>query len=469
MTSSEHGFVRGFVTLAAAACFALGCGSDSESGGATTPDAGTTDGNVPDGTLPDGNVPDGTLPDGGESVCDDGTCTAGEDCASCPADCGACAECDATTPAEMMACASRDRFLAGIQTVAVAREPGTAGWQSAQDYCATTLNNMGFNVELQNYGTGVNVVGTKLGTDKADEQVLVLAHYDHVGTCTGADDNASGVSAILEMSRILSRFEFSRTLVVLCADEEENGRIGSYQYARQANNAGDKIAAVVNIDSIAYADESPNSQGVPAGFEEQYPEQAAALAANDYRGDYIMLGHDPYVADVAAAFQTHGESLGLKVAPVQIDVENLFMPENMRSDSASFWSFAYPGAILNDTSELRDPCYHCNGCEDSVASLDIDFGFQVTQAALATVADCLDGLNAVFERPTTVPCGSLCSKITTEDQALCVANMLADNLDLVFYPACHEGITTVAECNACISSLPLLDGDCSLINFSCAM
>ncbi len=411
---------------------------------------------------------DGLCVDQG-TQCDDGTCDDGETCENCPEDCGECVECNASTPAEMMECVSQARFLAGIQTIDVARSPGSAGWLAVQNYCATTLEDLGFSIELHNYGTGINVIGTKTGTDLASEQVVILAHYDHVGSCPGADDNASGVSAILEMSRILSLFNFSRSLVVICTDEEESGKIGSFNYARRANDDRDEIVVVFNLDSIAFTIDEPNSQQMLEGFEEQYPELAAELAANQYRATFIYAGHDPYCQDAAVALKSYGDSIDLLTGRVEIAVDDLFMPENMRSDSASFWGFAYPGIIINDTSELRNACYHCRGCQDTVDTLDIEFGVKVTKASLAAVADTLDGLNALFERPPIIPCNSICGLMSTETHLLCLLDMLTDFFDPDDYPLCHEAITTVPECNACINSLPLIEGDCSLIAFVCEL
>jgi hypothetical protein len=68
-----------------------------------------------------------------------------------------------------------------------------------------------------------------------------------------------------------------------------------------------------------------------------------------------------------------------------------------------------------------------------------------------------------------VACNDLCNQLTTTDQALGVYDILADDVDPDDYPSCHENISSVAECNACIGSLPLLEGDCSVIAFMCGL
>src|SRR6185436_2760967 len=116
-------------------------------------------------------------------------------------------------------------------------QPGPSGsshWQKVQDLCVARLDNIGFKTLRENYGSGVNVVATKPGILKPDEHVLISAHYDSIENCPGADDNATGVAAILQIASALSKFSFERTLVVALWDEEERGLIGSRSYAQTA-------------------------------------------------------------------------------------------------------------------------------------------------------------------------------------------------------------------------------------------
>ena len=93
---------------------------------------------------------------------------------------------------------------------------------------------LGYTVEREAYGTGVNVIGVLDGTSAPAEQVVISAHYDSVANCPGADDNGSGVAGVLEAARVLSTSQHKRTLVVACWDEEEKGLIGSSAFVARA-------------------------------------------------------------------------------------------------------------------------------------------------------------------------------------------------------------------------------------------
>lgn len=109
-----------------------------------------------------------------------------------------------------------------------------------------------------------NVVGILRGTDPvlANEYVIVGAHYDHLGTGTygaadadlgqlirnGADDNASGTAAVMELTRIFAARGTKRSLVFVTFSGEEWGLLGSQQFA-QALPPG-RPQAMVNFDMV---------------------------------------------------------------------------------------------------------------------------------------------------------------------------------------------------------------------------
>src|SRR5690606_14569706 len=120
------------------------------------------------------------------------------------------------------------------------------------------LEELGLSVERQDYGSGVNVVGTRPG--QSAEQVIVSAHYDHIPGCRGADDNASGMAAALEIARVLGPGPFERALVIAFWDEEETGLFGSRAYANRARDRGDRIRLAISLDAIGFANRAPGSQ-----------------------------------------------------------------------------------------------------------------------------------------------------------------------------------------------------------------
>lgn len=113
-----------------------------------------------------------------------------------------------------------------------------------------------------------NVVGILEGTSKKDEAVILCAHYDHIGVkkskdanskadsiCNGADDNASGTSAILEAARLLAQAKKEgytplRTIIITTFTAEELGLVGSKYMVNNPIFPLNKIKTLVNIDMV---------------------------------------------------------------------------------------------------------------------------------------------------------------------------------------------------------------------------
>lgn len=293
------------------------------------------------------------------------------------------------SPQALADCVEPRRWEDDLGFIADIRTPGSPHWQAVQDLCADRLAEAGYEVELHAYGTGVNVVGRRLGATAPDEHVLVSAHYDHIPDCLGADDNASGVAAALEVARVLALAEFDRTLVVACWDEEEDGLIGAEAYAAAAVAAADNIVGVFNYDMIGFHDPNPNSQTVPAGFELAFPDAYAELMANDFKGDFVAVIADADshadVTALAAAADRVGLRRALLELPAGTETSDLF-GDLRRSDHAAFWDAGYPAVFLTDTSEFRYANYHCMGGPDQVSDLTPTFAVQITRITVEAAA-----------------------------------------------------------------------------------
>ncbi len=117
-------------------------------------------------------------------------------------------------------------------------------------------------------GTSRNVVGVLPGTSRADEAVLYLAHWDHLGKHEGEDgedtiyngaiDNATGVAGILEIAEAFASQEQrpERSVVFLAVTLEESGLLGSKYYVAHPTFPLEKIAGVVNLDAMSVAGRS---------------------------------------------------------------------------------------------------------------------------------------------------------------------------------------------------------------------
>ena len=154
------------------------------------------------------------------------------------------------------------QFANDLATSFPDRSPGTDGQRNATDWVESQLREYGFSVERQTFsadipGLGteelVNVVATAPRTGPANPQaqraIVVLAHRDNLGVSPGADDNASGTGALLELARDLGSASLSHPIVLVSTDGGAYGGLGAAHFAQSQRYAG-RIAALVNLDSI---------------------------------------------------------------------------------------------------------------------------------------------------------------------------------------------------------------------------
>lgn len=296
--------------------------------------------------------------------------------------------CGATTPQALADCVDSAAYAEDLAFVAEVRPPGSPHWQAVQDLCAARLAEYGYEVVLDDYGTGTNVIGRRLGTTAPEQTVVVGAHYDHIDDCRGADDNASGVAATLEIARLLAQVDFDRTTVVAFWDEEELGLIGSEAFVGDLT-AADEVIVDFTFDTIGFRSSEPDSQSVPTGFSGVFPDVYAQVEANDFRGDFVAVIANAAAHDHAVALASGADRVDLPSALIEIPdgAENSAAFDDLRrSDHASFWEAGYPGVFLTDTANFRNEHYHCIGGPDEVADIDVDFAVGITKATLEASA-----------------------------------------------------------------------------------
>jgi len=131
----------------------------------------------------------------------------------------------------------------------------------ASNYIFEKFQSFGLQTRYQhNNSTNINVIAKKTGSKYPNKKILITAHYDNIlnsgpgplDTVHGADDNASGVCAVLEAARLLANFNSLYTIEFIAWDEEEIGLYGSRAYADSSYFHGDTIIAVLNFDMISW-------------------------------------------------------------------------------------------------------------------------------------------------------------------------------------------------------------------------
>jgi hypothetical protein len=156
------------------------------------------------------------------------------------------------------------------------REAGTPGGWMAGDYIADRFEEYGLKAPyggsyFQEFDTLLqarNVIGVIEGTDKDAGAVVVGAHYDHHGmyyysVYSGADDNASGVAALLGVAKALSALRVGgyaprRTIIFIAYDAKERSMAGSAYYVRNPIVPLKQTIACFNMDMLGRTDMPPH-------------------------------------------------------------------------------------------------------------------------------------------------------------------------------------------------------------------
>ena len=285
----------------------------------------------------------------------------------------------------------KERFLRDVEFISqMPRISGQLHHKQVQDLCAKRFNELGFDVEHHDYGTGINVIGVYPGKQNPTEKILVSAHYDTVPDCNGADDNASGIAGVFETARLLASKEHDRSLIVACWDEEERKTLGSKAYVEREKNKETDIKMSYVYEMIAYTDNQPNSQQIPAGFERLYPLQVKQIHNNQKRADFIALIYDDKATEMLSTIVTHARRQNLPV--LQFIVNSQFKTSPLavdlrRSDHSAFWDEDYPAMMITDTANFRNPHYHCLDGEDNVETLDAEFAIKIINTLSKTIED----------------------------------------------------------------------------------
>jgi hypothetical protein len=206
--------------------------------------------------------------------------------------------------------------------------------------------------------------------------VLVGAHYDSVFGCPGADDNASGVAAMLEIARALKGEKLpSLVRCVAFVNEEppwfESERMGSRVYAKMVQKRGDRIVEMLSLETIAYYSDQPKSQ--------QYPPLIGAL----YPSTGNFIGVVGGLTDGSRVKRVGDLIAGSCDVPVQRAALWSGIPGVSWSDHASFWLCGYPGVMITDTAPFRNPHYH--QASDKPDTLDYPRFAQLTGGLIETV------------------------------------------------------------------------------------
>ena len=209
----------------------------------------------------------------------------------------------------------------------------------------------------------LNIEAETKGTTRANEIIIIGAHYDSVGGCPAANDNGSGVAAMLALARATGGKSPERTIrFVAFANEEQphfqTDAMGSLVYARRSKERGENIIGMISLETIGYYSDAPKSQKYPPGLTQVFPSEG------NFIGFVSNIESGPLVKWFTGAFREKAT----------IPSEGAALPARLDgvgwSDQWSFWQVGYPAMMVTDTAFFRYPYYHKP--EDTPDKLDYD-------------------------------------------------------------------------------------------------
>ena len=263
-----------------------------------------------------------------------------------------------------------------IETVRFLAETiGRRSWKdldklaASADFIEKRMHGTGCTTERQPFpfrgNSYANIITEITGTDPDCREILVVgAHYDSWEGTPGADDNASGVAALLELARLTKARPLRRTVryVAFCLEEPPaymTHHMGSYVHAESLHKEGAKVFGMISLEMLGYYCDDKGSQYYPSSlFRPFYPNRGNFIA---FVGNFSSRS---FSNSVKAAFTS--------VSSFPVESLNGFsiIPGVDFSDHRNYWKFGVPAFMITDTSFYRNPNYHDPG--DLPDTLDYD-------------------------------------------------------------------------------------------------
>jgi hypothetical protein len=275
--------------------------------------------------------------------------------------------------------ALREELRANVQKLA--GEIGERNmWHYAQlnaaaDFIEDSFSRAGLNPRRDSYemhGQPCHNIEAEIPGNRP-EIIVIGAHYDSVFGSPGANDNGSGAAAVLALAQRFAAREKERspprrspnkTLRFVAFVNEEppyflSGEMGSLIYARRCKERGDKISAMISLETIGYFSDAPHSQTYPSpGLGLFYPK------VGNFIGFVSNVKSRALLRRVITLFRKHAK------IPSEGASLPAFIPGVSWSDQWSFWQQGYPAIMVTDTAPFRYPYYHSSN--DTPDKLDYD-------------------------------------------------------------------------------------------------
>jgi hypothetical protein len=241
---------------------------------------------------------------------------------------------------------------------------------------------MGYKVQEQVFEVeGKRVANLEVeipGLKAPSEIVIVSAQYDTLPGSPGANNDASGVAILLQLSEMFREYRPDRTLRLINFTTEEppyfgTELMGSLRYAKRCRQLSEDVRVVLSLDALGFFRDSPDTQKLPFPFSYFYPDRANFLA---FIGD---LRTRPYMIVTTRGFKK-GSAF-----PIAAGSAPRWVKGAGWSDHSSFWRYGYRGMQVTDTGAFRSPWHTNEG--DTVDKLDFRALARITMGLYASVIE----------------------------------------------------------------------------------
>jgi hypothetical protein len=232
-----------------------------------------------------------------------------------------------------------------------------ANYEKARDYIENVLGKLGHGLERQEFKTGGRVatnMSVLIEGRAGLPELVVAAHYDTVD-CPGANDNASGIAALLEIARYSTAQgqppERSIRIVALANEEPpyfQSGQMGSLVYARSLRARQRELLGMICLETIGYYSEAEGTQDVPSNLKFLY---------TNNRGNFVgIFGNSQSIPLLEALVNEFRRNTAFPVEGIAAPAH--FIPFIDLSDKWSFYEAGYQAVMVTDTVMYRYKHYH---------------------------------------------------------------------------------------------------------------
>ena len=251
-----------------------------------------------------------------------------------------------------------------------------AALEKTVEYIDGQFQQMGYRTELQriNGRNDVNIISEIRGNKSPGLILIIGAHYDSVWLSPGADDNATGVAALLEIGRAFKNLSPGKTIRFIAFGNEEQPfseteDMGSYYYAKTVSGNRDVITGMFSLEMLGFYSSEKNSQNYPLLARWLYPDTA------DFIAFISNFDSRPLLVKAIKSYSRHA-----RVNAEGLVIHEKILPDIRRSDHASFWDHKIPAVMITDTAEFRNMNYHSVG--DVIETLDFETMSSVVAALI---------------------------------------------------------------------------------------